>query len=124
MRVIGVSQPINPPANVILLLDSVGSKCATAFTLSTGIGEQHSIAIRQEKFSICAHPLPVVTYAMEEDDRITVVRGRTDEPSPQLDAIPRLDSDILKCSVESTGSSRGLLAPFDGYTQWMKCHLA
>jgi len=108
-------EPAKPPANVICFLDSIGSKCAAAFTLSAGVGEEHCVAVRREKFSIGTHALPVITNAMEEDDRIAIVRCWPHEPSSQLGAISSFYPDILKRSSEPTGGSLDLLAPFDGY---------
>jgi len=74
----GLSQPVEPFADVIALEKAVGGEVSAAGTVSASVGEQDGEMARQEEFGITEHAGAVIAEAMQENHS-GVVRGRRGE---------------------------------------------
>ena len=82
--------------DVVGFADAVGREVTTAFTVRASIGEEDTVSLFQKHAGVSGDAFPVVTDAVQKDDRGTVVVIRTCEPGFEDNAIGCIDGYILK----------------------------
>ena len=86
--------------DIVSLEKTIGGKCASAFTVGAGVGEEHGESVGQEELGVSGHADAVVAEAVEEEDGISAGVVRVDGPGAEDDVVWGRDGVVAEIGVE------------------------
>src|SRR5436305_5337220 len=104
-------QPRYPTMEVIGFLYAVGGNLPSAFAVSAGIGEKHSVALVEEDRSVSGNAFTIVCNAVQQHNGLVIEVLRTHIPALQRNRVGSIDTYLLQFSTITLSNDFRCLLP-------------